>query len=80
MSTAAMAQWRLVLERVEVGAKTLTPRRVLLALITAPLFVLGWLAAQVCAVAWLMIAWTITAVQVGWREAGGVRGRRRGSS
>jgi hypothetical protein len=75
-----MAQWRQVLERVEVGAKTLTPRRVLLALVTAPLFVLGWLAAHLCALLWLVVTWTVSAVLIGWQEAGGLRApRRRGS-
>jgi len=78
MSTAtAMAQWRLVLERVEVGAKALTPRRVLLAVITAPLFVLGWLAAWVAGVVWLVITWAISAIVLGWTDARQVGAKRR---
>lgn len=77
MSTAVMAQWRQVLERVEVGAKALTPRRVLLAIITAPLFVLGWLAAWIFGVAWLMITWAISAVVLGWTDARQLGAKRR---
>jgi hypothetical protein len=70
-------QWRQVFERVETQARTLTPQRVLLTLIAAPLFVLGWIMARVCALVWLAFAWALTAVQLGWRDAGGLQMRKR---
>lgn len=76
MSTMTMA-WRQVFERVETQARELTPQRVLLTLIAAPLFLLGWLTARICALIWLVFAWALTAVQVGWRDAGGLRARKR---
>jgi len=71
------AQWRQVFERVESRAKTLTPRRVLLAIITAPFFVLGWLTAWIIGAVWLCLAWAISAVQLGWIDAREVGARRR---
>jgi hypothetical protein len=70
-------QWRQVFERVESQARTLTPQRVLLTLIAAPLFLLGFLAARICALVWLVFAWTLTAIQLGWRDAGGLQARKR---
>ena len=72
--------WRQVFERVEQEARTLTPLRVLLTLIAAPLFVLGWIVAWICKLVWLVFAWALTAVQVGWREAGGISARKRSGS
>jgi hypothetical protein len=76
MSTMAQS-WARTFERVESQARTLTPQRVLLTLVAAPLFLLGWLAARVCALVWLVFAWSLTAVQLGWHDAGGLSARRR---
>ena len=78
MTTATIsAHWRQVFERVESRAKTLTPRRVLLAIITAPLFVLGWLLAWIVGAVWIALAWAISAVQLGWIDARQVGAKRR---
>jgi hypothetical protein len=73
-------QWRQVFERVETQARTLTPQRVLLTLIAAPLFLLGFVVAWICALVWLVFAWALTAVQLGWRDAGGLHMRKRPGS
>jgi hypothetical protein len=42
--------------------------RTMLTLCAGLLFGLGWLVAKAFAVAWLAMAWTATAVKVGWQE------------
>ena len=42
--------------------------RAVLTLVAGLLFGLGWLVAKAFAVAWLAMAWTATAVKVGWQE------------
>lgn len=66
--------WQQVLERIEAEARTLTPRQVLLTLISAPLFALGWLVCKTLRAGWLAFTWSWTAALVGWRIAGGMRG------
>jgi hypothetical protein len=52
-------------EQVRAEARALDPRRVLLTLLFALPFALGWLAGMT----WTAFAWTWTAVVVGWRTA-----------
>lgn len=40
-----------------------------LAIVTGALFGLGWLVAKVFSTAWLVLAWSFTAAQVGWEHA-----------
>lgn len=56
------------LERINAEARQLDPVRVLLTLLAAPLFALGWLVAKVALVAWIVVAWSWTAARVGWQE------------
>lgn len=68
--------WQQTLERIQTEARQLTPGQVLLTLVSAPLFLLGWLLARVVQVLWLAIAWSWTAGLVGWQQAGGHTGRK----
>lgn len=68
--------WQQTLERIQAEARQLTPGQVLLTLVSAPLFILGWLAAKIVQVLWLAIAWSWTAGLVGWLQAGGHDGRK----
>jgi phosphatidylglycerophosphate synthase len=70
------AAWQQVLERIETQARELTPRQVLLTLIAAPLFVAGWLLAKTAQVAFIALVWAWVAGLEGWREAGGLHGRK----
>lgn len=63
-----------VLDRVPVGdiqtrAAEIDPAKLLLALLALPFLVLGWVAAKVWQVLWLIVSWSVAAVQVGWVEA-----------
>jgi hypothetical protein len=69
------AAWQQVLERIETEARQLSPRQVLLTLVSLPFFVLGWVAAKAVTGAWLAVAWAWVALLDGWRVAGGVDGR-----
>lgn len=55
-------------ERINAQARELDPARVLLTLLAAPLFVLGWATAKVVRAVWIAFAWTWTAARVGWQE------------
>ena len=63
-----------VLDRVPVGdiqtrAAEIDPAKLLLAVLALPFLVLGWVAAKVWQVLWLVVSWSVAAVQVGWVEA-----------
>lgn len=63
-----------VLDRVPVGdiqtrAAEIDPAKLLLAVLALPFLVLGWMAAKVWQVLWLVVSWSVAAVQVGWVEA-----------
>ena len=60
---------RMPLDRIEARARQARPGRVLLTLIAAVLFGLGWLAFRACAGAWLALAWFGSAVIEGWQSA-----------
>lgn len=53
------------LERIDAEARQLDPAKVLLTILAAIPFVIGWLLGK----AWLVAAWLGTALVVGWREA-----------
>lgn len=62
-------------DRITVEARRVRPGRVILTVFAAVLFSIGWVAGAL----WLAVAWSATAVKVGWMEAarkpaGGDRG------
>lgn len=72
---------RVPLERIGRRAHAARPGRTVLAVIALVLFGLGWLACRACAVAWLAVAWSGSAVIEGWqasRQAESVRRTRAG--
>jgi hypothetical protein len=60
---------RIPLDRIERRARHARPGRVLLTVIAAVLFALGWLACKAFAVAWLALAWCGSALAEGWISA-----------
>lgn len=60
-----------VIERIDTEARDLRPGRVLLTLIAAPFFVIGWVAAHVAAGVWRVVTWCWVAILVGYRVANG---------
>ncbi|HEV8653133.1 MAG TPA: hypothetical protein VG276_28005 [Actinomycetes bacterium] len=72
--------WQQIFERVEREARGLDPAKALLAVISAPLFVLGFLAVLILQVAWMAVAFAWSGALVGWQQAGGldaIRGKRK---
>jgi hypothetical protein len=60
---------RIPLDRIEDRARQARPGHVLLTVIAALLFALGWTACKAFAVAWLALAWCGSAVIEGWQSA-----------
>ena len=60
---------RVPLDRIERRARRAHPGRVLLSVVAAVLFGLGWLAYRLCAITWLAVAWCGSAVIEGWQTA-----------
>lgn len=60
-----------LLERVDSEARDLKPHLVVLTIITAVLFGLGWLVGIVFRGVWLVFAWAWTAAVVGFKAARG---------
>ena len=60
---------RIPLDRIEHRARHARPGRVLLTLLAAALFALGWTACKAFALAWLAAAWCASAVIEGWQQA-----------
>lgn len=56
---------------VRAEAKRIDPAKVLLTVLFAVPFVLGWLAAQTVRATWTIVSWLWAAVVVGWRTAYG---------
>lgn len=54
-------------ERIDTEARQLDPVKVLLTVIAAIPFVLGWIVGKT----WLALAWLLTAARVGWQVARG---------
>lgn len=57
------------LDRITAEARQVHFGRTVLTLLAAVLFGIGWTVAKVFGVVWLTLAWTATAVKVGWVEA-----------
>jgi len=60
---------RVPLDRIEQRARQAHPGRVLLTVIAAILYAVGWVAFKACAVTWLAGAWCASAVIEGWMSA-----------
>jgi uncharacterized membrane protein YedE/YeeE len=60
---------RVPLDRIERRARQAHPGRVLLTLLAALLFAVGWVAFKLCAITWLAAAWAGSAVIEGWSSA-----------
>ncbi|HEU4542211.1 MAG TPA: hypothetical protein VFR23_13870 [Jiangellaceae bacterium] len=60
---------RVPLERITTEAREVHVGRTLATLIAGLLYLVGWVAARVFAVVWFGVAWSATAVKVGWEEA-----------
>lgn len=56
------------IERINTQARQIQFRRVLLTLIAGLFYVLGWTVARAFGVLWLALAWSATAIKVGWQE------------
>lgn len=59
---------RIPVERITREARETHFWRTVLTLVAAVLYGIGWSVAKVFTVAWLVLAWTATAVKVGWSE------------
>ena len=55
-------------DRITDEARQIHPGRALLTVLAGLFFAMGWIAAKTFMVAWLALAWTATAVKVGWQE------------
>lgn len=60
---------RVPVERITAEARQVSFWRTVLRVLAGMLFGLGWLAAKTVAVLWLAVAWSATAVRLGWQEA-----------
>jgi hypothetical protein len=61
--------WPQFVERVESEARQVKPGRLVLTLIAAVLYVVGWLIGWVFRGVWLVVSWSIAACKVGFSEA-----------
>ena len=55
--------------RINAEARDIQPGRVVLTVLAAVLWGIGWTARKTFVVAWLVLAWSWTAVRLGWQEA-----------
>jgi hypothetical protein len=60
---------RVPVDRITVEARQVEIGRTLLTVVAGLLFAVGWLAAKAVGVIWLALAWSATAVRLGWSEA-----------
>ena len=60
---------RVPLDRITAEAKQVRPGRAVLLALAGLLYAIGWLTAKAFGLVWLAIAWTGTAVRVGWADA-----------
>lgn len=59
---------RVPVDRITTQARDIQFRRVLLTLLAGLFFAVGWSVAKLFGVLWLAVAWSVTAVKVGWQE------------
>jgi hypothetical protein len=60
---------RVPVDEITVQARDVRFGRTVLTLVAAVLFSVGWIASKVLGGIWLALAWSATAVKVGWVEA-----------
>ncbi len=60
---------RVPVERISAEAREVRVGHTLLTLVAAVLYGIGWAAGKVLGMLWLALAWSGTAVKVGWTEA-----------
>ncbi|MGH9249675.1 MAG: hypothetical protein ACRD0W_09210, partial [Acidimicrobiales bacterium] len=60
---------RVPLERISVEAREVHFARTVATLLAALLYLVGWMAAKAFTALWFAVAWSATAVKVGWVEA-----------
>lgn len=68
---------RFDVDRISAEARQVELGRSLLTILAAVLYALGWLLAKVVIVLWLIVAWTFTAIRLGWRDAWATHARER---
>ena len=61
--------------RISAEARQIEFRRAFLTALASILYAIGWTARKVFVVAWLVLAWSWTAVKLGWLEAAPKRSR-----
>jgi hypothetical protein len=71
---------RIPVDRITVEAREVRFGRTVLTLIAAVLFAVGWCVAKLFGVVWLALAWSATAVKIGWTEARKPTGDARGTA
>lgn len=64
------------LDRITAEARQVHFWRTVLTVIAALLFGLGWVVARAFGLLWLVMAWTATAVRLGWQEGRKPRPKR----
>jgi hypothetical protein len=65
-------------DRITAEARQVHIGRTVLLVIAAVLYAVGWVAGKTLTALWLALAWSGTAVKVGWMEARNPTGDRRG--
>lgn len=62
---------RVPFDDITAAARQVQLSRAVLTLIAAVLYAVGWVSAKLVGGLWLAAAWSVAAVQVGWREGRG---------
>lgn len=57
-----------ITSRISTEARDVHFGRTVLTIIAALFFGLGWITAKVFTYTWLALAWSVTAIKVGWQE------------
>jgi hypothetical protein len=76
VTTASFAPGR-VADRVQERAQKYDPKRLLVILVMALPFMLGWVAAKLSRAVWMVGTWVFAAVAEGWASAWPAENRRR---
>jgi hypothetical protein len=63
-------------ERINAEARDVQFGRTVLTIIAALFFAIGWIAARTLGVLWLALAWSATAIKVGWQAGRAPTARR----
>lgn len=64
-----MVTLNIPVERISEQARRIQPGRTVLTAVAAALYGLGWITARTLGAVWLVLAWSATAVRLGWVEA-----------